>query len=234
MHTMDVLALVFYEAEELIPCLSLGKECIMARRIDRGVWQRSLIAAFVLYALFQLLSSSYSTLSLSTITDDSNIPSVTFSLVVSEVANILSEIVHDWPWGIFQTGVALLVYSIVGYVTTRQAGSIKAGMRAGVLAGLFYGLLIGINTVKLYLLSRPTLSGNVSDPALAQLMAYTYAQVLIDTLFSALFSLLYYGLLASFGGGFLGGYYASRFSERSQKTAWQSQEAQHVEEEQRE
>jgi hypothetical protein len=107
----------------------------MARRTNRGIWKGSLIAACMLYGAFYALSyTGLGKFYLLSLIELSNIPTVTISMVISEFATIMSNLSSNWGWEACLTGIALLIYFLVGWWATRRTGYVKTGILAGLSA----------------------------------------------------------------------------------------------------
>jgi hypothetical protein len=193
----------------------------MARRTNRGIWKGSLIAACMLYGAFYALSyTGLGKFYLLPLIELSNIPTVTISMVISEFATIMSNLSSNWGWEACLTGIALLIYFLVGWWATRRTGYVKTG----ILAGLFYGLISFIIAAVRFLLSMQTFSRSFSNPIYSHMQTYTLAKDLIDNISVFLFGFLLYGLLAGFVGGLLGGLFGSRFHVPPRTPVLQQQE----------
>src|SRR5712692_1886375 len=198
----------------------------MARRTNRGIWKGSLIAACMLYgAIYALGYTGLGKFYVLSLIELSNIPTVTISMVISEFATIMSNLSSNWGWEACLTGIALLIYFLVGWWATRRTGYVKAGILAGLWAGLFYGLISFIIAAVRFLLSMQTFSRSFSDPIYSHMQTYTLAKDLIDNISVFLFGFLLYGLLAGFVGGLLGGLFGSRFHVPPRTSVLQQQEA---------
>lgn len=199
----------------------------MARRMDRGMWKWSLVAACILYGVFYALSytglGTFHLLSAFLFTQF-NIPPVTMSMVISEFATVMSKLSSNWGWEACWTVIAFLIYFIVGWWATRRTGYVKTGILAGLWAGLFYGLISFIIATVRFLLFMQSFSRSFSNPLYSNMQTYLLVKDLIDNISVFLFGFLLYGLLAGFVGGLLGGLFGSRFHVPPRPPVLQQQE----------